>query len=78
MKTRFPHFMTYSGGLATIFPGTTVITSNFSVLKYEKNLFRTCLLDLTLEGSMHCKQYGALLQKNNNFSDPKIRWSRYM
>ena len=52
--------MAFSGGLATVFPGTAVVESDFSVLKYEKNSFRTSLLDLTLEGIMHSKQYGAL------------------
>jgi len=35
------------GSLATVFTGTAVVESNFSVLKYEKNSFRTSLLDLT-------------------------------
>jgi competence protein ComGC len=52
--------MTFSSGLATVFPGTAVVESEFSVLKYEKNSFRTSLLDLTLEGIMHSKQYDAL------------------
>ncbi len=60
MNGRFPHLMTFSGGLATVFPGTAVVESDFSVLKYEKNSFRTSLLDITLEGIMHCKQYDAL------------------
>jgi len=50
----------FSGGPATIFPGTEVVESDFSVLKYEKNLFRTSLLDLMLEGIMHYKQYSVL------------------
>ena len=53
--------MAFSGGLATVFPGTAEVESDFSVLKYEKNSFRTRSLDLMLEGIMHCKQYGALL-----------------
>ncbi len=61
MNGRFPHLMTFSGGLATVFPGTAVVESDFSVLKYEKSdSIRTSLLDITLEGIMHCKRYDAL------------------
>ena len=54
----FPHLMAFSGGLSTVFPGTAVVESDFSVIKYEKNSFRSHLLDLTLEEIVHCKQYG--------------------
>ena len=59
---RFKDLMHFSGGLATVFPGTAAVESDFSVLKFEKNAYRTALLDITLEGIMHCKQYKALLQ----------------
>jgi len=59
---RFKELMDFSGGLATVFPGTAAVESDFSVLKYEKNSYRTALLDLTLEGIMHCKQYKALFK----------------
>ena len=61
VKTRFPHLMAFRGGLATNFLGTEVVESDFSVLKYEKNSFRTRLPDLTVEGIMHYKQFGAWL-----------------
>jgi hypothetical protein len=60
LNGRFSHLMAFSSGLATLFPGTAVVESYFSVLKYEKNSCRTSLLDLTLEGIMHSKQYDAL------------------
>ena len=63
VETRFLHLMAFSGGLAIIFPDTTVVESDFFLLKNEKNSFRTCLLDLMLKGIMNCKQYGALLKK---------------
>ena len=59
---RFKELMDFSGGLATVFPGTAAVESDFSVLKYEKNSYRTALLDLTLEGIMHCKQYKAVFK----------------
>ena len=77
---RFSNWREFSGGLATVFPGTAVVESNFSALKYKKNSFRTSLLDLTLEGIMHSKQYNVLFEllcrlskinKNKNLDDPK-------
>lgn len=44
---RFPHLMNFSGGIATVFPGTAVVESDFSVLKLERNSFRTRLADIT-------------------------------
>jgi hypothetical protein len=47
----------FVGGLATIFPGTSTVESNFSVVKYEKNKNRMSLTDASLEGILHAKQY---------------------
>ena len=57
---RFSNLREFPGGLATVFPGTAVVESHFYALKYEKNSFRTSLLDLKLEGIMHSKQYNVL------------------
>ena len=64
MNGRFKYLLQLSGGLATVFPGTADVESDFSVLKYEKNYFRTSLLDITLEGIMHCKQYINIMEPN--------------
>jgi hypothetical protein len=47
----------FVGGLATIFPGTSTVESDFSVVKYEKNKNRMSLTDASLEGILHAKQY---------------------
>jgi hypothetical protein len=46
---------TYPSG--TIFPGTSTVESDFSVVKYEKNKNRMSLTDASLEGILHAKQY---------------------
>jgi hypothetical protein len=43
-------------GLATTFANTTAIESDFSILKWEMDEFRTCLMHLSLEGIFQTKQ----------------------
>jgi hypothetical protein len=62
LNGRFQDVMRFSGGLATVFPGTAAVESDFCVLKFEKNEYRTALLGITLEGILHCKQFKALLK----------------
>jgi hypothetical protein len=51
---------TFCGGLATLFPNSTSVESNFSVLKWEKDPYRNNLLNLSLEGVFQSKQFEAL------------------
>jgi hypothetical protein len=51
-----------AGGLATMFPSTAAVGSYFSLIKWEKNEFRSALTDLSLEGILHSKQYKAVLK----------------
>jgi hypothetical protein len=46
----------FCGGLATAFPNTTSIESDFSILKWEKDDNRSSMTDLTLKGIFQCKQ----------------------
>jgi hypothetical protein len=57
---RFPLLCKFSGGLASVFPGTSTVESDFSVIGWEKNDYRTCLTDFSLEGILHAKQYLSL------------------
>ena len=57
---RFPRLYNFVGGLATIFPTTATVESDFSVFKWEKDEYRQNLLDVSLEGVMHSKQYEKL------------------
>ena len=54
---RFEKLKEFCGGLATVFPGTATVESDFSIVNYEKNEYRTALTDLSLEGILHAKQY---------------------
>ena len=63
-SSRFPILRDFCGGLATVFPGTATVESDFSIVKYVKNDFRTALTDFSLEGILHTKQF-RLLQAIN-------------
>ena len=54
---RFEKLKEFCGGLGTVFPGTATVESDFSIVNYEKNDYRTALTDLSLEGILHSKQY---------------------
>jgi hypothetical protein len=47
VKGRFSGLHQFCGGLAMAFPNTTVVESDFSVVKWEKNNTRTSLTSLT-------------------------------
>lgn len=52
--------MQFLGGLASVFPGTSTVESDFSVIGNEKNEYRTSLTDFSLEGILQCKQFKKL------------------
>jgi hypothetical protein len=54
---RFQNLIDYCGVVATLFPGTSTVESDFSVLRWEKDGFRKQLSDIGLEGVMQAKQY---------------------
>ena len=60
LDSRFPLLCQFVGGLASVFPGTSTVESNFSVIGWEKNEYRTSLTNFSLEGILHCKQYDHL------------------
>ena len=47
---RFPLLEKFCGGLASVFPGTSSVESDFSVVKWEKDDNRIALTDFSLEG----------------------------
>ncbi|CAK9227840.1 unnamed protein product [Sphagnum troendelagicum] len=49
-QARDERLCAFLGGLATAFTNMTVVESNFSILKWEMDEFRTCLMHLSLEG----------------------------
>jgi len=53
----YPMLVKFSGVLATIFPGTSIVGSDFSIIGWEKDEYRTQLSNLSLEGILHAKQF---------------------
>ncbi|CAK9258458.1 unnamed protein product [Sphagnum jensenii] len=57
LGARFPNLMEYCGVVATLFPGTSIVESNFSIMHWEKDLFCKRLSNFGLEGVMQAKQF---------------------
>jgi hypothetical protein len=57
LQNMYPLLERFVGVLATIFPGTSTVESDFLVVKYEKNKNRMSLTDTSLEGILHAMQY---------------------
>ena len=57
---RFDILRDFCGGIATLFPNTATVESDFSVLGWERDEYRLSLTDLSLEGIMQCKQFEVL------------------
>ena len=56
LSDKYPKLMLFFGALGSVFPGTSSVKSNFSIIGFEKDEYRTCLTNFALEGIMHCKQ----------------------
>jgi len=54
---QLPLLQQFCGDIATAFPNTATVESDFSVLGWEKDAYRQCLTDFSLEGILHAKQY---------------------
>jgi hypothetical protein len=59
LQWQFPELCEFSSSLATIYPGTTTVESDFSILGWERDEYRSALMDFSLEGIMHAKQFKA-------------------
>ena len=57
---RFMSLRDFCGGIATAFPNTAAVESDFSVLGWEKDEYRLELSDLYLEGILQSKQFNLL------------------
>ena len=62
LQNRFPDLVEFLGGLATPFPNTATVESDFSILKWEKDDYRSSLTSFSLEGILHCRQFFAKSQ----------------
>lgn len=59
-EKRFKNLVIFCGGMATTFPGTATVESDFSNIHWEADEYRTALTSLSLEGILHCKQFASL------------------
>ena len=59
---RFKRLRAFCGGLATIFPSTKSVESDFLILKWELDDFRTALMHLSLKGIFQANQRAILKQ----------------
>jgi hypothetical protein len=57
LGAQVPNLLNYYGVVAMLFPRTSMIESNFSVLCWEKDGYRKALLDFGFEGVLQSKQY---------------------
>jgi hypothetical protein len=60
LRGRFEELVDFAGGLATIFPRTATVESDFSVIGWEKYIYRSALTDFSLEGWLHARQFDRL------------------
>jgi hypothetical protein len=55
-KGRFQYLRQFCAGIGCVFANTTTVESDFSVLKWEMDDFRSSMTNLTLEGVFQTKQ----------------------
>ena len=60
VEGRFDVLRDFNGGIATVFANTASVESDFSLLGWEKDVYRLSITDLSLEGVIQCKQYEML------------------
>jgi hypothetical protein len=56
-RTHFPNLIDYYGTVMTLFFKTSIVESDFFVLRRKKDKFRKALFDFGLEGVLQTKQY---------------------
>ena len=57
VQGHFEHLQLFCGSMATAFPTTSMVKTDFSIVKWEKDDGRMSLSNFSLEGIMHCKQH---------------------
>jgi hypothetical protein len=54
---QFSHFRLFACGLATVFSGSPSVESNFPILAFDKNNYRSSLASISVEGQFHARQW---------------------
>ena len=52
----FRNLLNFAAGLATVMPGTATVESDFSIINYERDSYRSALTSFSLEGIHHSRQ----------------------
>ena len=74
MQNQFNSLKLFCGGIATPFPGTLNVESNFSIVKWEKDGMQMNLSDFSLEGILHAKHtIRFIILKSSHFSCYKLK-----
>ena len=60
IELKFNVLRDFCGRIATVFPNTATVKTDFSNISWENNDSRTALTDLSLEGILQCKQLDLL------------------
>jgi hypothetical protein len=53
---QFPNFRLFAYGLATVFPASSSMESEFSILAFDKNNYRSSLANISVEEQFHARQ----------------------
>jgi hypothetical protein len=56
---RFSKLRQFCCGIATVFPGTSTVESDFNVINWEYDEFPGSLTESSLEGNLQCKQFNS-------------------
>lgn len=57
VQSLFPKLCEFSGGLASVYPRAMRAESEFSVIGWEKDEYRTTIMDFSFEGIMQTKKF---------------------
>mmetsp|Transcript_15871 Transcript_15871/g.25912 ORF Transcript_15871/g.25912 Transcript_15871/m.25912 type:complete len:106 (-) Transcript_15871:379-696(-) len=62
IRMKYPLLCAFFGGIASVFPGTSTVESDFSIIGWEKGDSPASLTNFSLEGILQCKQFDVLQQ----------------
>ena len=65
-SSEFTVLRDFCGGIASVFPNTATVESDFSILGWEADEYRRSLTNLSLQGIMQCKQFNLLNSLSNS------------
>ena len=60
VRKRHRMLFKFATNMLTIYPTTARVEGDFSVMGFEKNEYRSSMMNITLESIMHCKQFEKL------------------